>query len=182
MYLLIEILEAIGDFMETGGPVMWVILLTSLLMWTLIIERYWFLRMTYPRLVQRAIKQWNEHPDTTSWYARRIREQLISRISVALHPHLILLRTLVALGPLLGLLGTVFGMLQVFDTMALTGTGNPRAMASGISLATLTTMAGMVSALSGFYFSARLQHHAGYYTQLARDQLEIHAPKEAVAA
>ncbi len=53
---------------------------------------------------------------------------------------------------MLGLLGTVVGMIHVFDVMAVTGNGNARSMASGISQATISTMAGMVIAISGLYF------------------------------
>ena len=172
-YAFIEMLEAIRDFLEAGGPVLLIILVTAFLMWVLIIERYWFIRITYPRLVKEAIRRWDERGDHHSWYARRIRDELISRISVQLHKGLILLNTLVALCPLMGLLGTVFGMVQVFDIMAVTGTGNARLMASGISMATIPTMAGMVVALSGLYFSARLKFHADYLAQLAADHLHI---------
>jgi biopolymer transport protein ExbB len=176
-YALIEIFERIRDFLEAGGPVLLVILATAFLMWTLIIERYWFLRLSYPRLVRKTVEEWNSREDTASWYAHRIREQLISRISMQLNKSLIMLQTLVALCPLLGLLGTVFGMVHVFDVMAITGTSNPRLMASGISLATIPTMAGMVTALSGLYFTARLKHHATYMTQLAADRLNIQDTK-----
>jgi len=172
-YALIGVLESIRDFMEAGGPVLWIILVTAFLMWILIIERYWFIRLTYPSLVRLAGKQWDERKDHHTWYAHRIRDELISRISAQLHRGLILLNTLVALCPLMGLLGTVFGMVQVFDIMAITGSGNARLMASGISMATIPTMAGMVVALSGLYFSARLKFHADYLTQLAADNLHI---------
>ncbi|HIE53575.1 MAG TPA: MotA/TolQ/ExbB proton channel family protein [Chromatiaceae bacterium] len=172
-YAFIEMAEAIRDFLETGGPVLLAILATAFLMWVLIIERYWFIRITYPRLMKEAIRDWNERRDHHSWYARRIRDELISRIWVQLHKGLILLRTLVALCPLMGLLGTVFGMVQVFDIMAITGTGNARLMASGISMATIPTMAGMVVALSGLYFGARLKFHADHLAQLAADRLHI---------
>jgi biopolymer transport protein ExbB len=43
-------------------------------------------------------------------------------------------------------------MIEVFDVMTILGTGNPRAMASGVSKATIPTMAGMVVALSGLFF------------------------------
>ena len=172
-YALIGVLESIRDFMEAGGPVLWIILVTAFLMWILIIERYWFIRLTYPGLVRQAVAQWDERKDHHSWYAHRIRDELISRISSQLHRGLIMLNTLVALCPLMGLLGTVFGMVQVFDIMAVTGSGNARLMASGISMATIPTMAGMVVALSGLYFSARLKFHADYLTQIAADNLHI---------
>ena len=56
-----------------------------------------------------------------------------------------------ALCPLLGLLGTVTGMIEVFDVMAFTGTGNPRLMAGGISKATLPTMTGLVISITGLF-------------------------------
>ena len=65
---------------------------------------------------------------------------------------LIVIKMLIAICPMLGLLGTVIGMIHVFDVMAVTGTGNARAMASGISQATISTMAGMIIAISGLYF------------------------------
>lgn len=172
-YQLIGIYEQIRDFMEAGGPVLWVILITAFLMWIVIIERYWFIRITYPGLVKKSVSQWDQRTDHHTWYAHRIREELISRISVQLHKSLIILQTLVALCPLLGLLGTVFGMVQVFEVMAITGSSNARLMAAGISMATIPTMAGMVVALSGLYFSARLKFHADFKTQIAADRLHI---------
>ncbi len=170
------VLEAVRDFLEAGGPVLVVILGVALVMWTLIIERYWFLRLTWPRLMRRVLAQWSARADRHSWHAHRIREALVSELALQLHRGLYLLRALVAVCPLLGLLGTVFGMVQVFETMAVSGSGNPRLMASGISMATIPTMAGMVVALSGLYFSARLRFHAEFYTQLAADRLLICDP------
>ena len=65
-----------------------------------------------------------------------------------------------ALCPLLGLLGTVTGMIEVFDVMAISGSGNARSMASGVSKATIPTMAGMVGALSGVFASTWLNRKA----------------------
>jgi len=62
-----------------------------------------------------------------------------------------MIQTLVALCPILGLMGTVTGMMTVFDVMAISGSGNPRSMAAGVSRATIPTMAGMVGALSGVF-------------------------------
>jgi biopolymer transport protein ExbB len=82
-----------------------------------------------------------------------------------------MIQTLVALCPLLGLLGTVTGMVEVFDVMAIAGSGNPRAMASGVSRAILPTMAGMVAALSGFILSVQLQRRADRAMHALEDQL-----------
>jgi biopolymer transport protein ExbB len=71
-----------------------------------------------------------------------------------------MIQTLVAICPLLGLLGTVTGMIEVFDVMASAGNSNPRAMASGVSKATIPTMSGLLAALSGLYFSVQLKRFA----------------------
>ncbi len=171
-----RVLEALRDFLETGGPVLLVILATALLLWTLIIERYWFLRLTWPRRLEQTMASWEARADRHGWHAQRIREALLSELSLQLRQRLLLIRALVALCPLLGLLGTVWGMVQVFDTLAVTGSGNPRLMASGISMATIPTMAGMVVAISGLYFSSRLKTHAERRERLAADRLLLCDP------
>ena len=77
---------------------------------------------------------------------------MISEFSMSANQYLSIIKTRVALCPLLGLMGTVTGMIQVFDVMAISGSGNARSMASGVSKATIPTMAGMVGALSGVFF------------------------------
>ena len=84
------------------------------------------------------------------------------------------IRSLVAVCPLLGLLGTVTGMIEVFDVMAIAGAGNARAMAAGGSKATIPTMAGMVAALSGLAVSAQLDRFARDRTQRLADHLVHH--------
>ena len=71
-----------------------------------------------------------------------------------------LIKALVAICPLCGLLGTVTGMMEVFDVMSIVGTGSARNMASGISKATIPTMAGMVGALTGVFFITILDREA----------------------
>ena len=74
---------------------------------------------------------------------------------------------------MLGLLGTVTGMIEVFDVMAIAGSGNVRGMAGGISKATLPTMAGMVAALSGLIFSVQLERRARREGRLMADRLVL---------
>ena len=51
-----------------------------------------------------------------------------------------------------GLLGTVYGMIEVFEVLSFLGTGNPRAMSSGVAKATIPTMASMVITIISLYF------------------------------
>ena len=82
-----------------------------------------------------------------------------------------IIKTLVSLCPMLGLLGTVTGMIEVFDVMALAGSGNSRAMAAGVSRATIPTMAGMVAALSGLILSVQLDRFAERESERVADHL-----------
>jgi biopolymer transport protein ExbB len=85
-----------------------------------------------------------------------------------------LIKVLISICPLLGLLGTVTGMIAVFDVMTYSGGGNARAMAGGVSKATVPTMAGMVAALSGVYFGTWLEHKAQTEAEKLEDQLQHH--------
>ncbi|MEX1221439.1 MAG: MotA/TolQ/ExbB proton channel family protein [Idiomarina sp.] len=157
MLYLMELWESVRDFIGTGGDVLYVVMAALLLMWILLIERFWFLASVYPKMKQDIIDRWNARSDTTSWYAHRIRDAWISEAADKLNARILLIKTCVAICPLIGLLGTVTGMIAVFEIMAVQGTGNPRLMASGISMATIPTMSGMVAALSGMFFTTRLE-------------------------
>jgi len=74
---------------------------------------------------------------------------------------------------LLGLMGTVTGMIQVFEVMAISGTSNARSMAAGVSRATVPTMAGMVGALSGVFLVTILTRTAKRNNNLLEDQLTM---------
>ena len=174
---MIWVYEAIGsirDFMELGGNVLWAIMFVLFLMWTFILERIWYMYRVYPGRKAAAVEAWEKRADTTSWYAKRIREALVSEASLALKRNVGLIKVLIAICPLLGLLGTVTGMIAVFDVMTYSGGGNARAMAGGVSMATVPTMAGMVAALSGVYFGTWLEHKAQTETETLEDLLQQH--------
>jgi biopolymer transport protein ExbB len=149
MYLFLDWYEAIRDFLEMGGPVLRVIGVLTFVMWILVFDRVVFYRFSFPQLMRSVLDTWAARNERSSWHARQIRDAMISRVSLSVEERLPLIKTLVALCPLLGLLGTVTGMIEVFEVMAFSGSGNPRSMAAGVSKATIPTMAGMVSALSG---------------------------------
>lgn len=167
-------LNAIRDFLELGGDVLYAIMAVLFLMWTFILERLWYFYRVHPAEKQRIQDAWEARADTTSWYAKRIREQLISETSIALKHNVGLIKALIAICPLLGLMGTVTGMISVFDVMTFSGSGNARAMAAGVSKATVPTMAGMVAALSGVYFGTWLEHKAATETEKLEDLLHHH--------
>ena len=146
---ILVMFESIRDFMDLGGPVLYLIALLLIVMWYMILERILYFRGPHKKLVKQAIDQWESRPERISWAAHQVREELVSSVSVKMRENLSMIQACVALAPLFGLLGTVTGMIEVFQVMAINGTSNARAMAGGVSQATVPTMAGMVAALSG---------------------------------
>ena len=168
------IVNAIRDFIAQGGPVLWVIFLACLLLWLLIIERVWFVRITWPPRARRLIAEWEHRQDRQSWRAKKIREATVSRASMELHALLPLIQMLVALCPLLGLLGTVLGMIGVFEVIAVSGNDDAQAMARGVYRATIPTMSGLVVALTGIFFTVRLRRLADRATSRLIGGLTLH--------
>ena len=116
-------------------------------MWALMIERWWFLTVEFPKLRNKIIANWDSRADTTSWSAHRIRDAWVSEASELLNARMLIIKTLVAMCPLIGLLGTVTGMINTFQAITLFGTGDPKLMAGGISQALVTTVLGLVVAI-----------------------------------
>ena len=156
----INMWESIRDFLELGGPVLYLVALVLAIMWLCIVERLIFFSVRQPRLSEDAVKRWDTRPERKSWNAHRVREAMISDVKIQANQYLGTIKVCVALCPLVGLLGTVTGMVTVFEVMAFLGTGNARAMAAGVSQATVPTMSGMVAALSGYFISVWLQSKA----------------------
>lgn len=159
------------DFLERGGWVLIPIGVVTFLMWTMILERYWYLYTAHRELVRETMERWWARSDRSSWHAHQIRRALISDVSAKASRTVSVIKTLVAVCPLFGLLGTVTGMIEVFDAMAVSGNGNARAMASGVSRATIPTMAGMVAALSGFVLSHQLDKRTKSEAELIAEHL-----------
>ena len=153
---MIEFLESIRDFTESCGQVLLVIGLLIFVMWLLILERAMYLMIWHKQAKKEAVSMWTARNDRASWIAQQVRQKTISQLTMRLNGSIPIIQSLVALCPLLGLMGTVTGMIEVFDVMAIAGSGNARSMASGVSKATIPTMAGMVGALSGVFASTWL--------------------------
>ncbi|RLA36434.1 MAG: MotA/TolQ/ExbB proton channel family protein [Gammaproteobacteria bacterium] len=173
MLWLADSFEAIRDFMALGGTVLTWIALTIFLMWALIIERLIYFRAPMKKMAAEIHDKWEARAERRSWNAHAIREGMISQFSMATNQFIPMITTLVALCPLLGLLGTVTGMIQVFGVMAVSGSGNVRAMAAGVSQATVPTMAGMVGALSGVLLITLLSRRAAREVEFLEDSLTM---------
>jgi biopolymer transport protein ExbB len=173
MLWLTDSIEAIRDFMELGGPVLRWIAFTIFVMWALIIERLVYFRRPMKKMSAEIHHDWESRAERKSWNAHQIREGMISRFAMATNSGIPMIQTLVALCPLLGLMGTVTGMIKVFGVMAVSGSGNVRAMAAGVSQATVPTMAGMVGALSGVLLVTLLSRRAAREVEFLEDSLTM---------
>jgi len=171
MLWLYDSFEAIRDFMELGGPILRWIALTIFLMWVLIAERILYFRSSMRSMSREIQDTWESRNERRSWNAHQIREMMISQFEMATNKGINVIQTLVALCPLLGLMGTVTGMIKVFGVMAVSGSGNVRAMAAGVSQATVPTMAGMVGALSGVLLVTLLSRRAAREVEFLQDSL-----------
>jgi biopolymer transport protein ExbB len=169
--LLLEPLRALSELVELGGPFVVWIFLCGFVMWTLVVERWWYFARALPRECERALASWRARDDHRSWCARQIRAATISRLNAAMSANLPLLRVLVPLSPLLGLIGTVSGMLEVFDSMALRGSADARAMASGVSEAMICTLTGLAVSITGLYPVYYFQTRTRMETELLADKL-----------
>ena len=173
------------EIMSTGGWLMLPIILCSVLATAIVVERFWTLdsHRVSPKNLLPQVWVWlkNNQLDSTKLrklhlssplghilaaglscreYEREVMTEAIERAASSvihdMESYLGALGTIAAICPLLGLLGTVTGMIQVFDVMAFLGSGNPRAMADGVSAATIPTMSGMVIALIAIPFATQL--------------------------
>jgi biopolymer transport protein ExbB len=151
-----ELADSLLLFFERGGVVLWVILAVSVLMWALILDRYVHYFFVMPRRRTRLLRLWRRYQSDGRPSTPRLKA-MMAAFSAPLHRFLLPIHTLANILPLLGLLGTICGMIQVFEVITVFGTGNARGMAAGISEALITTMAGLVTALSGLYFCVNLQ-------------------------
>lgn len=169
----IPFIRGVISLSNDGGPwVIW-IFASGVLMWALIIERYWYFSMVLPKHAAALQAEWLKRTDRSSWCARQIRTAMISRLNASMTTGFPVMQVLVPMAPLLGLIGTVAGMLEVFDSMALRGNADARSMASGVSAAMICTMTGLAVSITGLYPVHYFRSRATRETELLADKLSL---------
>jgi biopolymer transport protein ExbB len=169
------------DLVRSGGWLMLPILLCSVVALAIVVERFWTLRpgTLAPPQTLPQVREWLAKGQLNGQRLKQLREQSpLGRILAAglanarhgrdimkesiqdeaasvihgLEKYLSTLGTIATLSPLLGLLGTVFGMISVFAAIVVHGTGDSSQLAGGISQALLTTAAGLTVAIPTVFF------------------------------
>lgn len=169
------------DVILAGGWVMYPIMLCSVVALAIIVERLWALRVNKisPRNLISQVWNWVKNNQMDAKKVKELRdssplgrilstglinakhgrdimkESIIDTATHEIHEmgrFLNLLGSVAAVAPLLGLLGTVIGMIKVFNAIVLQGAGNAAVLAGGISEALYTTAAGLVVAIPALFF------------------------------
>ncbi len=182
--LLEQTWSRLETYLQDGGVVMLPLVLVSLLMWILIMDRIFFFRRLYRKtmsartarehiqqqrmpdpgqyrgIVSLLVAEFLEHRSGDRMLDRFILDERVQHINRRMKDYLALIGVLAAIAPLLGLLGTVTGMIATFDVLSVFGTGNAKAMAGGISEALITTQTGLLVAIPGLYMKGFLDRRA----------------------
>ena len=167
------LVQGVVALSNDGGPwVLW-IYACGVLMWALILERWYYFSRVLPKQAATLQDEWLARKDRTSWCARQIRTGMISRLNTAMTTGFPVMQVLVPMSPLLGLIGTVSGMLEVFDSMALRGSADARSMASGVSEAMICTMTGLAVSITGLWPVHYFRTRAVRETELMADKLSF---------
>ena len=173
------------EILQAGGILMIPIIICSIISMAIIIERYWTLRVAKlaPRQLLPQVWDWIQKKQLDSNRIKDIKEnsplgqilaaglsnskqgrdvmkdsveQAASHVAHNMERYLSTLGTIAAVAPLIGLLGTVFGMIDVFAAIVSEGTGNASVLAGGISKALITTASGLTVAIPAMIFHRAL--------------------------
>ncbi|PHR29394.1 MAG: hypothetical protein COA36_04115 [Desulfotalea sp.] len=185
--MILDFLTDILDYLAGGGVVMIPLGIVSLWMWVLIVERLIYFRsLKYASVsfheilsvwrgeaapsrnglragVLRSFSQLRTGNSTEDKCNLRF---LILRNRPALQRNIAVIGVLAGIAPLLGLLGTVTGMMTTFDVLGGYGASSARAMAGGLSEALLTTQTGLIVAIPGMFMAEFLNRRAAQYDHL----------------
>lgn len=144
-------------FMQAGGPVLWVVYATGVLIAGLVFNQVLTLRMSLCSCGESQSSGERLHVDPGSWWGHVQRRSELAAVEIPVRQSLLVIRGLVAACPCLGLLGTVLGMMRVFDVLATDDVVVAGELGAAIAWATLPTLAGMSVALCGLAAVAWLE-------------------------
>ena len=143
---MFDFIRTFNNFLDQGGPIVFVLFFISIYLFVLLAAKFKFLFFEIAD-IQKSFESKVDSIEKDEFYLLNLSIQKADFKSVVLKDFTTI-QILITLCPVLGLLGTVTGMIEVFDVVSF-GTGNARALASGITKATLPTMTGMAISIVG---------------------------------
>ncbi len=141
---------------EQGGPVIILLFGLAAMCFFMLIEKCFYLFFRLPKQLKPLIERWNDREDKISWRAQAIRDLEIYNLTTQISKYLTAIKTCMSLFPMLGLLGTVFGMIGLFETLASNAKLGSNSMMQGITQATLPTLTGVCLTLLGMFSYTRV--------------------------
>ena len=139
------------DYIQQGGVIMYILLILNIIGFAIMISKFFILSKENGKTTELAdelkdrIKNFNSAGDVNATIELS-KQELSGHIST-LEKGLNTVKIIASISPLLGLLGTVIGVLVAFRVMSQTGLNNPASFAQGISMALITTVGGMIVAI-----------------------------------
>ncbi len=118
----------------------------------------------------RVLLAWKAHGDSDPEALERHIDEAVLKEVPRLQRGLSIIKILAVMAPLLGLLGTVTGMIETFQSITLFGTGDPKLMAGGISQALVTTVLGLVTAIPLIFLHALVASRSRALVQILEEQ------------
>lgn len=159
---MFDILHIVSEFIQKGGDVLIIIFIVAFVMWSIILDKMFLHFFAYPKSIKKTTLQ-----------NKQLNKKQFLEMKQKLESNMPLLKITIMVSPLLGLLGTVSGMIEVFDIISILGNSDAKAMSSGISRATIPTMVGMSVALSGMIFKVYLEQITKKRLRVLRERLQI---------
>tara|TARA_X000000950_G_C13892060_1_gene651276 strand:+ start:347 stop:856 length:510 start_codon:yes stop_codon:yes gene_type:complete len=135
-----------------GGPVLYVLFFISFLIFFIFVNKYLFIYFEKSEWFSQKLEKFIDENPPENFNLKQVQKTYISELNRISNTNIRLLDGLIGMCPMIGLLGTVYGMIEVFEVLSFLGTGNPRAMSSGVAKATIPTMASMVITIFSLYF------------------------------
>lgn len=118
----------------------------------------------------RILKVYHENKDVDVETLELKLDEAILKETPSLEARIPIIKVLAAIAPMMGLLGTVTGMIATFQSIQLFGTGDPKLMAGGISMALMTTVQGLVAALPLMLMHAIVTARSKSVVQILEEQ------------
>ena len=136
-------------------------------------EKIWYLRYEHQSVIDTIVEDWKKRTDKNSFNSLAIREMMISNAAFKINKNVDLMKVCVMVAPLFGLFGTITGMIEVFYLLAVTGGGDAKAMAGGVSKAIIPPMAGLAVALIGNFAQQYIRNTTQRESDMLYDKLVI---------
>ena len=159
---MFDFFYTVSSFIQKGGDVLIIIFLVAFAMLSVILDKLYYHLFIYKKS---TLKTTLQNQQLNKKYFLEKKDTLESGMAF--------IKISIVITPLLGLLGTVTGMIEVFDVISILGNSDAKAMSDGISKATIPTMVGMSVALSGMIFKTYLEQNTKKKLRILGEDLHI---------